>query len=61
MTKNRINKLDSLLQHCDSYILDSFALDSSLVTLAQNDKAARIRHTERDSAKYSNHTNITKS
>ena len=34
MTDKRINKLDSSLQHCDSM---PYNLDSSLVSLAQND------------------------
>ena len=38
MTDKRINELDLPLQHSDSYNLDSQDLDSSLVSLAQNDK-----------------------
>ena len=38
MIKNKINELDSPLQHCDSYILDSRPLDSSLISFVQNDK-----------------------
>ena len=38
-TENRINKLDSTLQHCDSYNVDSSDLDSSLNSrFAQNDE-----------------------
>ena len=38
MTEKRINESDSNLQHYDSSNLDSLDLDSSLVSLAQNDK-----------------------
>ena len=38
MTEKRIDKSDSPLQNCDSYNLDSRDLDSSLVSLAQNDE-----------------------
>ena len=40
MIKKSINELDSVLQHCDSYSLDSRVLDTSLVSLAQNDESS---------------------
>ena len=42
MTEKRINELDSPLQQNDFYILESSDLDSSLVSLAQNDESLWI-------------------
>ena len=54
MIKNKINKLDSPVRHCDSNNSISSGLDSSLVSLAQNDKKTADSHESKNSQAESN-------